>query len=111
MDAVGLYPNIPRDEGLCALRKRLESRKQKHVSTDTIIDLVEVVLKITCLHSEKRHLSKNGGTAIVTKLARPYSILFMAELEEEMMKNSEYKRYLWRYIGKHFSCGNMLRIN
>ena len=39
VDAVGLYPNIPRDEGLSALRKRLESRKQKDVSTDTIIDL------------------------------------------------------------------------
>ena len=59
----------------------------------------------------KKALTQKRGIAIVTKLARPYSILFMAELEEEMMKNSEYKRYLWRYIGKHFSCGNMLRIN
>ena len=59
----------------------------------------------------KKALKQKRGTAIVTKLARPYSILFMAELEEEMMKNSEYKRYLWRYIGKHFSYGNMLRIN
>ena len=45
MDAVGLYPNIPYEEGLSALRERLETRKENHVSNDTIIDLAEVVLK------------------------------------------------------------------
>ena len=38
MDVAGLCPNIPHDEGLSALRKRLESRKEKYVSTDTTID-------------------------------------------------------------------------
>ena len=45
MDVVGLYPNIPHEEGLFALRKRLEIRKEKYVSTDTMIDLAKVVLK------------------------------------------------------------------
>ena len=45
MDVAGLYPNIPHGEGLSALRKRLETRKEKYVSTDTIIDLAEAVLK------------------------------------------------------------------
>ena len=36
MDVVGLYPNIPHEEGLSALRKRLETRKEKYVSTDKI---------------------------------------------------------------------------
>ena len=34
-------------------------------------------------------------TAIGTKFALPYSILFMAELEEEIIKESECKPYLW----------------
>ena len=38
MDVVGLYPNIPHEEGLFALTKRLETRKEKFVSTDTIIE-------------------------------------------------------------------------
>ena len=98
MDVVGLYPNIPHEEGLFALRKRLETRKEKHVSTDTIIDLAEVVLKITYLHSGKRL-----GTAIGTKFAPPYSNLFMAELEEKIRKECEYKPYLWwRYIDDMF---------
>ena len=45
MDVVGLYPNIPHEDDLSALRKRLEIREEKYVSADTIIDLTEVVLK------------------------------------------------------------------
>ena len=45
MDVVGLYPNLPNGEGLSVLRKRLETRKEKRISTNTIVDLAEVVLK------------------------------------------------------------------
>ena len=45
MDVVGLYPNIPHEDDLSALRKRLEIREEKYVSADTIKDLAEVVLK------------------------------------------------------------------
>ena len=65
MDVVGLYRNTLHEESLSALRKRLETRKEKYVSTGTIIDLAEVVLKITYLHSGKRYLSKNGGLLLV----------------------------------------------
>ena len=81
MDAVGLYQNIPHEEGLFALRKRLEIRKEKYVSTDTMIDLAEVVLKITYLHSGKRHLSKNGGLLLVQNLH--FLIAFYLWLNQE----------------------------
>ena len=103
MDVVGLYPNIPHEEGLSALRKRLENRKEKYVSTDTIIDLAEVVLKNNIFTFGKKTLKQKRGTAIGTKFATPYSILFIAELEDEIIKESEYKSYLWwRYIDDIF---------
>ena len=74
MDVVGLYPNIPHEEGLSALRKRLETRKEKYVSTDTIIDLAEVVLKNNIFTFGKKTLKQKRGTAIGTKFAPPYSI-------------------------------------
>ena len=40
-------------------------------------------------------LKQKRGTAIGTKFAPLYSILFMAELEEEIIKESEYKPYFW----------------
>ena len=45
VDVVGLYPNIPHDEGLSALRKRLDLRQEKDATTSTLVELAEVVLK------------------------------------------------------------------
>ena len=46
MDVVELYLNILNEEGQSALRKGLASGKEKYVSTGTVVDLAEVVLKI-----------------------------------------------------------------
>ena len=43
----------------------------------------------------KKTLTEKQGTAIGTKFAPPCSILFTAELEEKIIKESEYKLYLW----------------
>ena len=45
VDVVGLHPNIPNEEGLSALRKRLDNRMEKNISSDTLCNLAEVVLK------------------------------------------------------------------
>ena len=41
IDVVGLYHNIPHDEGLIAMRKALDLRKDKRISTEALIELVE----------------------------------------------------------------------
>ena len=99
VDAVGLYPNIPHDKGLSARQKRLELRREKKVSTSTIVELAEVVLKSNVFTFSKKTVKQLRGTAIRTKFAPPYSILFMAELEEEILKRVELKPCLcWWYI-------------
>ena len=45
-----------------------------------------------------------------TKSAPSYRILFVAELEEEIIKESEYKPYKCT-LTTFFSNGNMVRIN
>ena len=47
MDVVGLYSNIPRDEGLSVPRKRLEERDEKDISSVNLVELAEEVLKNT----------------------------------------------------------------
>ena len=44
-DVVGLYPNIPHEESLVFLKDFLGSRVDKQVTTDTFIELAELVLK------------------------------------------------------------------
>ena len=51
----------------------------------------------------KKTLKQKRGTAIRAKFAPPYSILFLAKLEEKIIKESEYKPYLWwRHIDDIF---------
>ena len=95
-DVVGLYPNIPHDEGLSALQKRLKLRREKKVRSPTLVELPEAALKNNVFTFFKKNLKQLRRTAIVgTKFAPPYSILLMAELEEEILREVELKPYLW----------------
>ena len=44
-DVVGLYPSIPNDNGLEALKKVLDNRENKKISTDDLTKMTELVLK------------------------------------------------------------------
>ena len=56
-----------------------------------LCDLAEVVLKNNSFKFSKKILKQKRGTAIGTKFAPPYSILFMAELEEGILKKEDFK--------------------
>ena len=45
IDVVGLYPSIPNEEGLSFLRNALDKRSNKNLTTDTLIELAELVLQ------------------------------------------------------------------
>ena len=45
IDVVGLYPNIPLSECLNSLRRSLELKDNKQISSGTLIELAEIVLK------------------------------------------------------------------
>ena len=112
MDVVGLYPNILHDEELFALRKRLNERNEKDVSTDTLAELAELVLKNNIFNFNVKTLQQKRGTAIGTKFASPYSILFMAELDKIIFEIVDNKPYLWwRYIDDIYFSGNMGKKN
>ena len=42
IDVVGLYPNIPHEEGLSSIRKHLNNRENKEVTADTLVELAEI---------------------------------------------------------------------
>ena len=55
VDIVGPYPNNPHEEGLSALRKRLDNQKEKYISSDTLCNLADVVLKNNVFKFGKKH--------------------------------------------------------
>ena len=101
MDVVGLYPNIPHDEGLSALRKRLNERDKKDVSTDTLVELAELVLKNSIFNFNERTLKQKRGTAVGTNFAPPHFVYGI--IGGKNYSDSYNKLYLWwRYIDDIF---------
>ena len=45
IDVVGLYPNMPNSRGLISLRRFLELRYDKQISSGTLTELAKIVLK------------------------------------------------------------------
>ena len=103
IDVVGLYPSIPNEEGLSFLRNTLDKRSNKNVTTDTLIELAELVLQNNYFEFNERYLKQIRGTAIGTKFAPPYAIIYMAALEEDFLETLIKKPWLWwRYIDDIF---------
>ena len=44
-DVVGLYPSIPNNVGLRALKEALDKREQKKIPTEDVLQMAEFVLK------------------------------------------------------------------
>ena len=82
IDVVGLYLNILHEEGLASMRNLLDNRENKELTTDTLVELADIVLKNNYFQFLDKTFKQKRGTAIGTKFAPPYSILFMADLEK-----------------------------
>ena len=95
IDVVGLYPNVPHKEGLASIRKQLDNTENKEVTTHTLVELVEIVLKKNYFQFLDKTFKQKWGPAIGTKFAPPYSILFMADLEKRLLSDIDLKPYIW----------------
>ena len=66
IDVVGLYPNIPHEVELIAIRKALDTRKDKTISKDSLIELAECVLKNNIFEPDKSVFKQLRGTTVGT---------------------------------------------
>ena len=61
----------------------MELRDKKQISSETLIELAKIVLKNNFFEFDQKTFKQVRGTAVGTKFAPPYAILFMADLEEK----------------------------
>ena len=57
------------------------------MSTESLIELAELVLGNNYFEFNDRFRRQKGGTATGTKFASPYAIIFMAALEEKILES------------------------
>ena len=56
IDVVGLYPSIPHNEGLLAMKNALDRRQKQDVSTESLCELAEIVLKNNIFEFNEKNL-------------------------------------------------------
>ena len=87
IDVVGLYPNIPHSDGLDAIRKALDQRIDKNISTESLLDLEECVIKNNIFEHNNRFFKQKQGTAIGTKMSPPYTHKKYTRIKNITFKN------------------------
>ena len=65
------------------------------MTTEALVEFVEIVLKNNIFQFNEKTLKQLRGTTIGTKFAPPYAILFMADLEERILKDIELQPRIW----------------
>jgi hypothetical protein len=66
IDVVGLYTNIPHNEGIESVERALNTRKNPEVPTNTLIDFLKLVLKYNIFEFKSELYQQEIGTAMGT---------------------------------------------
>ena len=114
LDVTALYTNIPNDEGLRTILKKLVDTRGPNVQpkNQSLVDLAELVLTRNNIEFNGKHYHQISGTAMGTKLAPSYANLFMEKLEEDLLSKSQYKpKYGFDILMTFSSCGHMVKTN
>ena len=98
-----IYPSIPHEAGLKALKDALDNRENKPVSTEDLIKMARLVLQNNNFEFDGIVKQEIAGTAIGTKFAPKYACIFMDKLEADFLNTHEYLPLVWyRYIDDIF---------
>ena len=89
-DVVGLYPSIPHKAGLRALKKVLDRREEKKISTEDLIKMTEFVLNNNYCEFNGQVKHQISGTDIGNKFAPTYACIFTDEIEINFLQTKSF---------------------
>jgi hypothetical protein len=112
MDVKGLYPSVPKSEGLEACRKALKSKMDHEIPTEEILTIIDLVLTHNNFSFQSKHYVQTEGTAIGSRLGMNYACTYMGEWERQLLSATDktplpYRRYvddiwgLWQHASSH----------
>ena len=94
-DVVGLYSNIPHEEGIEIMKTFLNERDNKPVSTKRLCDLAKLILKENYFEVGDEAYCQILGIAIRTKFEPTYANIFMAGLERKIFERGKINPFVW----------------
>ena len=86
LDVSSLYTNIPTTEGIDAYRKLLDGRSDKSVPTESLCDLMRMILTMSNFVFNDEHFIQQHGTALGTRMAQLSPIFLWKSLKGKHLK-------------------------
>ena len=111
-DIVGLFTNIPKKEGLQAIREALIERQNCEMPTEFIVRLLKLLLENNIFEFDGNYYRQHIGAAMGSKPIPPYANIFLArkidnqilEIANKYSKNGENPiKFLKRFLDDLFS--------
>ena len=108
IDVTGLYTNIPKNDGMSAMKTALNSRLDQSVPTDFLLKLLDIVLSSNIFEFNKKLYCQEIGTAMGTPVAPTFANITMGEIDDKMhilanrITDSEPIKLLKRFIDDYF---------
>jgi len=103
LDVVALYPSIPHDDGLAALRSFLSASRFDSKFVDGIVELSRFVLEHNFFEFDRKFYLQTKGTAIGTTMAVVYAVIFMHVFETAALAGAPFSPLFWlRFIDDVF---------
>ena len=96
VDVSSLYTNIRHQDGITALKHWLIENGTPIEKAEFIGVLAKLVLTSNYFTFNGKIYLQKQGTAMGTRMAPNYAIIFMHSVEEEIMKNTKLKPRIWR---------------
>ena len=87
MDITSLYPVIPNNEGLQALKYFFYQRPIKKPSSETLLRLAELVVTLDCFSFGPKYYKQINCVAMGTKMGPSYANLFVGFIENKFFSN------------------------
>ena len=107
MDVSSLHTSIPHYGALETSKHSLNKHNNKSISTSTLLQLIEPVLKINTFHFNGRYFSQKQGVVMGTKIGPSVACLFMGYLEEffwGLSMNTPHQSYINNILMTCWSC-------
>ena len=90
MDVTSLYTSIPHDGALIASKHFLDKRSNKSMSTSTLLQLIELALKMNTFRFNGRYFSQKQGVAMGTKMGPSIACIFIGFFDELFFADYEH---------------------
>ena len=90
LDITSLYTNIP-NEGITTCKEVWYSRLIKEPPTETLLELLKLVLQCNNFEFNDKKYIQIQGTAMGTKMAPSYANIFMGRLERQLISSVQLK--------------------